>query len=192
MERTKTHKLTVSAVLSAIAVLLMYLEIPLWFAPSFYEIDLSELPALIGGFALGPLWAVIIEAIKVLIAFFVKGSTTGGVGEFANFVIGISFILPATLIYKRNKTKKSAIIGMALGTLSLCVIGALINGFILIPMYTKFLPIEQIIEMSKKVNGFVKDIKTLVIFAVVPFNFLKGAIVSVLTAFIYKKIRRVL
>ncbi len=189
MEKTKTHKITVSAVLAALAAILMYFEIPLWFAPSFYEIDLSELPVLIGAFAFGPLWGVAIEAVKVIIAFLVKGSTTGGVGEIANFIIGISFVLPASIIYKYNKTKKTAVIGMITGIVCLCVIGAVVNGFILIPMYSKFMPIEQIIEMSRQVNGFVKDIKTLVIFAVVPFNFLKGAIVSVITAFIYKKIR---
>lgn len=189
MERTRTRKITVSAALSALAAILMYFEIPLWFAPSFYEIDLSELPVLIGAFALGPFWGVAIEAVKVIIAFFVKGSTTGGVGEIANFVIGISFVLPAALIYKYNKTKKSAIVGMVTGILCLCAIGAVVNGFILIPMYSKFMPIESIIEMSRQVNGFVKDIKTLVIFAVIPFNFLKGLIVSVITALIYKKIR---
>ena len=189
MNRSKTHKITVSAVLSAIAVIFMYFEIPLWFAPSFYEIDLSELPVLIGAFAFGPAWGVLIEAVKILIALLVKGTTTGGVGEFGNFLIGISFVLPASLIYKAHKTKKGAVLGMGLGIVCLATVGALINGFVLIPMYTKFIPLENIIAMSREVNGFVKDIKTLVLFAVVPFNVLKGIIVSVITAIIYKKLR---
>lgn len=189
MERTKTHKITVCAVFSAIAVIFMYFEIPLWFAPSFYEIDLSELPVLIGAFAFGPWWGVLIEAVKILIAFLIKGTTTGGVGEFGNFLIGISFVLPASLIYKAHKTKKGAVCGMAVGIVCLAVIGALINGLVLIPMYSKFIPLENIIAMSNEVNGFVKDIRTLVVYAVVPFNVLKGLIVSIITALIYKKLR---
>ena len=102
-------------VLSAIAAILMVVEIPLWFAPGFYKIDLSELPVLIGGFAMGPIAGIIIELIKILLYLVIHGSSTGGVGDLANFILGCSFVVPAVLIYKKQKSKKGAIIGMSIG-----------------------------------------------------------------------------
>ena len=177
--------------LSAIAAVLMMFEIPLWFAPPFYQIDLSELPILIGGFALGPIAGVLIEFVKNLLKMAIIGTTTGGVGEFANFLIGCAFVLPSAIYYKRHKSKQGAAISMIIGTISMTVLGSLLNAYILLPFYSKAygLPLEALIEMGTAINGGITNLTTFVMLAVVPFNLLKGIIVSVITFIIYKKIR---
>ena len=190
---TRTRKLVVTAMLSAIAAVLMVLEFPLPFvAPPFYKLDLSELPVLIGAFSLGPMAGVIIEAVKILVNFLLNGTTTGGVGEIANFIIGCSFVLPASLIYKHKKTKGNAIFSMIIGTLSMAVLGVFINAYVMIPVYSNFMPIEQIIQMGKDIVPFIKDTLTFCIFCVAPFNLIKGVLISTITAFIYKPLSRVI
>ena len=190
---TNTRKLVVTAMLSAIAAVLMIIEFPLPFiAPPFYKLDFSELPVLIGAFSLGPVAGVTIEAIKVLVNFLLNGSTTGGVGEIANFVIGCSFVLPASLIYRHKKTKANAILSMVIGTVCMAVLGVFINGYVMIPIYSNFMPIEQIIQMGKDIVPFIKDTLTFCIFCVAPFNLIKGVLISTITAFIYKPLSRVI
>ncbi len=192
MKNIKLQKITRIAMLAAISALLMYFDFPLWFAPNFYKLDFSELPVLIGAFALGPVSGIVIEAVKVFIVFLVKGSSTGGVGEVSNFLIGLSFVLPAAYVYKFNKTKTSAIVGMVTGTVILAAVGGVLNAFVLIPLYSKFIPLEQIIQMANKLNSSINNITTLILFAVVPFNLVKGISVSILTTFIYKRISPIL
>ena len=180
MKNIKLQKITRIAMLAAISALLMYFDFPLWFAPNFYKLDFSELPVLIGAFALGPVSGIVIEAVKVFIVFLVKGSSTGGVGEVSNFLIGLSFVLPAAYVYKFNKTKTSAIVGMVTGTVILAAVGGVLNAFVLIPLYSKFIPLEQIIQMANKLNSSINNITTLILFAVVPFNLVKGISVSIL------------
>lgn len=190
---TNTRKLVVTAMLSAIAAVLMIIEFPLPFiAPPFYKLDFSELPVLIGAFSLGPVAGVTIEAIKVLVNFLLNGSTTGGVGEIANFVIGCSFVLPASLIYRHKKTKANAILSMVIGTVCMAVLGVFINAYVMIPIYSNFMPIEQIIQMGKDIVPFIKDTLTFCIFCVAPFNLIKGVLISTITAFIYKPLSRVI
>ena len=190
---TNTRKLVVTAMLSAIAAVLMIIEFPLPFiAPPFYKLDFSELPVLIGAFSLGPIAGVTIEAIKVLVNFLLNGSTTGGVGEIANFVIGCSFVLPASLIYRHKKTKANAILSMVIGTVCMAVLGVFINAYVMIPIYSNFMPIEQIIQMGKDIVPFIKDTLTFCIFCVAPFNLIKGVLISTITAFIYKPLSRVI
>ena len=110
--------------LSAIAVVLMMFDIPLPFAPTFYKIDLSEVPVLVGCFAMGPMAGVLVELVKILLNLVLTGTQTAGVGEIANFIIGCSFCVPAGLIYRRNRTRKSALIGMVTGTVLMIVIDA--------------------------------------------------------------------
>jgi riboflavin transporter FmnP len=177
------------AMLSAVAVILMLFEIPLWFAPSFYEIDFSEVPVLIGAFALGPLAGVAIEAVKILLNLVINGTITAGVGELANFLIGCALVIPSAVIYKRHKSKKNAVIGMAVGTITMVVVGCFLNAFILLPVYSKaLLPMDALIGMGTAVNSHITDLMTFVLFAVAPFNLLKGVLVSLITALIYKKI----
>lgn len=181
-------------VLSALAALLMLIEIPLWFAPSFYELDLSEVPILIGSFALGPMAGVLMELLKNLLNLLIGGTNTAFVGEFANFMTGCAFILPCAMMYKYRKTLKGALIGLGLGTLSLCLVGALINYFILVPTFSRLyeLPMETIIAMGTAVNPKIQDLLGLIVLAVVPFNLIKSVVVSVLTLSLYKRVSKIL
>ncbi len=190
---SNTRKLVVTAMLSALAAVLMIFEIPLPFiAPPFYKIDFSEVPALIGGFALGPVSGVIIEAIKVLLNFIINGSTTGGIGELANFVIGCAYVLPASIIYKRKKTKGYAILSMCVATVIMTILSVFINAYVMIPIYSAFMPLKQIIKMGKDIVPLITNTLSFCVFCVAPFNLIKCVLVSVITTFIYKPLSRVI
>lgn len=176
--------------LAAVAVILMIFEIPLPFAPAFYEIDFSEVPVMVGCFSMGPLAGALIELVKILLNFVITGTDTAGVGELANFIIGCSLCVPAGLIYRRNRTRKNALIGMITGTLLMTVIGCVINAFVLLPTYAVAfgLSMDKLVAMGTAVNSGITGISTFVMFAVAPFNLLKGILVSVIVFLIYKKI----
>ncbi len=180
--------------LGGVATLLMLFEIPLWFAPSFYEIDLSEVAVLVGAFAMGPLAGIMIETIKILLNFILNGTVTAGIGEFANLLLGISLVVPAGILYRRKKTKKGAAAGLLVGTLTMTLIGSLVNAFVLLPVYaTAFgMPMEALVGMGTAVNPAITGLGTFVLFAVVPFNILKGIVVSIVTLLIYKKLSPIL
>lgn len=187
---TKIRTIVQVGMLAAIAVVLMLFEIPLPFAPSFYEIDFSEVPVMIGTFAMGPLAGAAIELVKILLNFFINGTTTAGVGEVANFLIGCALVVPAGIIYRRKRTRKGAIIGMAAGTVFMTLLGCVLNAYVLLPTYAAAfqLPIDSLIAMGTAVNGSITDLFTFVAFAVAPFNILKGVLVSLIVFLIYKKI----
>lgn len=184
------HTLVKIAILSAVSVVVMLFTFPLPFAPSFYKLDLSEIPVLIGGFALGPMAALIIEALKNILNILIGGTTTAGVGEFANFCMGCSLAIPASLLYKRNKSKKTAVIGLVIGTILLTIVGSALNYFVLLPAYSYFMKtdLSVFVGMGTKINASITDLKTLVMFAVAPFNLVKGVVVSLITVLIYKYI----
>lgn len=192
--RTKHRTMAQVGMLGAISVVLMAFEIPLPFAPAFYKIDLSEVPVLIGCFAMGPMAGVMIELIKIVLHMAIQGTTTAGVGDLANFLIGCAFVVPAALIYKTKPTKNSAIIGMITGTVSMTFIGCILNAYILLPTYAKAfgMPVDALVDMGSAVNGYITNITTFVIFAVAPFNLLKGALVSLIVFLVYKKISPIL
>lgn len=186
-----TKNLVLMAIFAALASVLMLLEFPLPFiAPSFYEIDLSEIPVLIGSFIMGPVAGVIIEAVKILLILLIKGTDTAYVGELANFIIGCCFIVPASVIYKKNKTKKSALIGITIGTLLMAAAGVILNYAILIPFYVKAfgMPLDLILNMGAKINPLISNKWTFVLICVAPFNIVKGFIDSLITAIVYKRI----
>ena len=191
---TKVRMMAQMGMLSAIAVVLMLFEIPLPFAPSFYEIDFSEVPVLIGCFTMGPLAGAIIELLKILLNFAINGTATAGVGEVANFLIGCAFVIPAAIIYKNKRTRTGAIIGMVTGTLFMTFIGCFLNAFVLLPTYAKAfgMPIDALVGMGTAVNSHITSLTTFVIFAVAPFNLLKGFLVSLIVFLIYKKISPIL
>lgn len=193
-KETRTRRLIVIAMLSAVAVVLMTFEIPLWFLPSFYQIDLSELPVIIGGFTLGPVAGILIEFIKILLHLFIKGTGTAFVGELANFLVGCAFVVPASIFYYAKKSRKSAIIGLVFGTVVMVVSGCFLNAFVLLPKYAEafHMPIDALIAMGTEVNGGISNLFTFVAFAVAPFNFIKCFIVSLVTLLIYKKISPIL
>ena len=181
-------------ILSAAAFLLMYLEFPLWFAPNFYKLDLSELPVLIGAFAMGPAAGVLTEFIKELLYFFLHGSSTAGVGDFANFIFGCCLVVPASLVYQRNKTRKNALAGMVLGTVLMTVAGWVANAYVLLPLYAAafHMPLSAIVSMGTQINPSVNSLPMFVLLIVVPFNLLKGAVVSALTFLLYKHVSPIL
>lgn len=184
-----TRKVAVIGMFSAISMVLMMFEIPLPFAPSFYKLDFSELPILIGTFAFDPMAGVMMEFIKILLKLLVKGTSTAFVGELANFAVGCSFILPASAVYAFKKSKKSAVIACAAGTLVMTVFGTLFNAVYLLPAFAKLygISLEAILEMGK-VNPLVKEgsILSFVAACVAPLNLLKGVSVSIITLLVYK------
>lgn len=182
------------AMFSAVAALLMLIEIPLFFAPAFYKIDLSEIPVLICAFYLGPVAGVVTELVKVLLKLLLKGTTTAFVGDFANFVVGCALVLPASVVYHANKSRKTAVIGMVIGTLVMTIFGSLFNGVYLLPKFSQLygMPLDAIVAMGTQVNGAIHSVSTLVLFAVVPFNILKGVIVSLVTLLLYKRVEKLL
>ena len=189
MKNRKVEWMVKVAMLSAAAMVLMLFEFPMPFiAPPFYEIDLSEVPVLLGTFALGPLAGVTIEGIKIILNLLINGTKTAGVGEFANFLVGVAFVLPAALVYKCKRTKRSAVFGMILGSLIMVTLGGFLNAFVLIPTYAKAfkMPLEVFVEMGAKIIPAVDSVGKLVLFCVVPFNIIKVIAVSVITALIYK------
>ncbi len=190
-ERTKFNTKTIAkiGILGAVAAVIHLIDFPLFFAPDFYKLDFSEVPVLIGAFSLGPIPGAIIELIKILLKLILKGTTTAFVGDFANFLIGCSLVLPASIIYKRKKSFKTAIIGLAIGTIILAIVGALMNYYVLIPFYASTgFPIDKIIGMGTAVNKNIVSLWTLVLYAVVPFNIVKGLLVSIITMLIYKRL----
>ena len=191
----KTRKLVEIGMLGAIATVLMLFEFPIPFiAPPFYELDFSEVPVLVGAFALGPMAGATIELVKILINLLINGTATAFVGEIGNYLLGCSFIIPAALIYKKHKTKKNALIAMVIGTIVMTVFGCFLNAYILLPTYaTAFgMPIDAIVGMGSAINANINDVMTFVIIAVAPFNIIKGIVVSVITLLIYKHISPIL
>lgn len=185
-----TRKTAMIGMFSAIAMILHLFDFPLFFIPGFYKLDFSELPILIGSFAFGPAAGVMMEFVKILLKLCVKGTSTAFVGDLANFVVGCSFILPASAVYSFRKSRKSAIFGCILGTAVIICFGALFNAVYLLPAFSKLygMPLEVILEEGAKVNPLVREgsIVSFVAACVAPLNFIKGACVSVVTLLVYK------
>lgn len=169
-----TSKMIKISLLSALALILMYLDFPVIPIFPWLKIDLSDVPALLGAFGFGPSAGILIELIKNILVILIKGSSTGLVGEVANFLVGVALILPASLMYNRNKNKKSAILGMILGLVCIEVVGIVANVYFLLPAYG--------MKMSSA------EIMKYVTVGLIPFNGIKAIIVSVLTYVLYKKV----
>lgn len=186
--------ITVISLLSAIAFILMFFEIPLWFAPSFYEIDFSEVPVLIGAFTLGPVAGIVIELVKVLLNLLIQGSDSVAIGEIANFILGCSLVVPSAVIYHLKRTRKSAILGLGVGTITFIVTGCILNAYLLLPTYAKLfgMPIDGLVAMGTAVNSNITSLTTFVLLAVAPFNLIKGILVSIITILLYKKVSPVI
>lgn len=194
-ELSVSRRITTIALCAAMGSLLMLLEFPLLFlAPEFYKLDLSELPVMLCGLYLGPSAGVTAELLKVLLKLLIKGTTTAYVGELANFIVGCSLILPATMIYFAKRTKRAAVFGLLTGTLCIAVVGSLFNAFYLLPAFSALfhLPLAKIIAMGSAVNASIRSVSTFVLFAVAPLNLIKGAVVSMLTMLLYKRTEKLL
>lgn len=194
MKQTDLNKTIKISLLSAIAFVLMFFEIPLPIFPSFLQIDLSDLPALLGTFALGPVSGVLIELFKNVLHIVFKGTQTGFVGEFANFMVGSIFVVTAGIIYKMRKSKKTAILGLIAGTVVMSLSASVLNYTVLLPLYAKIFkaPIEAFVAMGTAINSNIKTVKDLVLLSILPFNLLKGIVVSAVTIPVYKSISPIL
>jgi len=188
----KTNYLVKIALLAAAAFVLMYIEVPMPFVPPWLKLDFSDVPALLGAFAMGPLAGVIIEAIKVVLFFIFKNSQTAGIGEMANFIMGIAFVLPTAIIYLKHKTRKSALIGLAVGAAAMGLSSFVLNYWVLIPAYSLFLmPMDVIIDMCKAVNPSVDSLAAISVASML-FTLLKCVIDGVIIFLLYKKLSPVL
>lgn len=189
-----TRKIAMIGMFSAVAGILMLLEAPMPFAPSFYKIDASELPVLLCGFAFGPVAGVLTEFIKIIVKLLLKPTSTAFVGELANFCIGCSMILPATVIYHLKKRKATAVAGCVTGTFTMAVFGTLFNAVYLLPTFAVMygMPLDALIGMGTAINANVTDVFTFVAFCVAPLNLIKGCAVSVLAFALYKPLSPIL
>lgn len=190
---SRVKRICIIAVCGAIAAILHIFDFPVPFlAPGFYKLDFSEVPVMLCGFYLGPSATVLCELLKILLKLVMKGTSTAFVGDFANFFVGCSLVLPATIFYHTKKSRKSALIGLLLGTMILTVFGSIFNGIYLIPKFSDLygIPLDAIIEMGTAINGSITSLWGLVLLSVAPLNLLKGAIVSLLTLLLYKKVAR--
>lgn len=168
------NKMVKISLLTGIAFILMFIEFPVIPIFPWLKMDISDVPALMGAFAFGPLAGVLIEFLKVTMNFLLSGSSTGGVGEVANFIIGASFVAPAAFIYWKNKSKKSAVLGMIFGIIIMEVVAIIANVYFLLPVYG--------------MNMAPAELMQYVTVGLLPFNGIKGIVISVLTYAIYKKV----
>ncbi|MCL1986807.1 MAG: ECF transporter S component [Firmicutes bacterium] len=182
-----------AALLGAIGTVLMQLSTPLAIFPGFLTLDVSDLPALIAAITTGPLTALLATLIKNLLDPIIFGTNTGGIGNFANFIMGAALVVPIGFIYQRNKTAMGYLLGGAVGIVTMVIAAVLTNYFILLPLYTElFIPMEAILSMANAVNSNVTDVFTLIILAIVPFNILKGGIVVTIGYALYRALKPVL
>lgn len=165
------------SLLGAIAVVLMYFDFPIPFLPfPWLKIDLSDIPALMGAFAFGPMAGIVIELLKNILILIVKGTGTGFVGEIANFIVGVSLVAPAAWVYHRNKNRKTALLGMALGTIGIEIVGIIANVYFLLPAYGMQMAKDELIQY--------------VTIGLLPFNGIKAILVCGITYVLYKKVSK--
>lgn len=190
--RVTTSYLARTAVLSALALILMILEFPIPLMPGFLKIDFSEIPALLATFALGPLSGVAVELIKNLLHLLM--TQTAGIGEMANFVVGCAMIVPAGLVYRRRKTRSGAFVALVVGIIAMCAAASIMNYFVLIPLYGLVLhfPLEAIIGMGTEANKSIVSLRTLIAYGIIPFNLIKGIGISLVMMLVYKKLSPIL
>ena len=189
-KNSSTQTMVKISILGAISALLMIFKFPLPFAPPFMTVDIGDLGVLISGFALGPVAGVLTSAVKILLNFIINGTTTGGVGELSNFILSSVFVGVASSIYNKGKSKKSAITGLVFGVLAYTVVACISNYFVIFPLYG-----INLVDFTKefaKVNSLAGTPLMFVLFSIVPFNIVKGIIVSAVTIALYKPISRFL
>ncbi|MGN0140670.1 MAG: ECF transporter S component [Roseburia sp.] len=190
-KRINVRYLTVTAMLSAIAFVLMLFDFPIAFLiPSFIQMDFSELPALIGSFSMGPVCGVLVCLIKNLLHLTI--SSTGGVGELSNFILGTAFVLPAGIIYKYRKNRTGALVGSVLGAVIMAVVSVFSNYFFVYPFYYNFMPEETVLEAYQVILPSMKNILQCLICFNMPFTFVKGMLCVAITFIIYKRISPIL
>lgn len=190
-KKFSAKNITVTAIMAALSSVLMFISFPLpAIIPEFIKMDFSELPALITSFVISPVAGVVVCLVKNLIN--VMFTTTGGVGELANFILGAIMVFPAGMIYKYHKTRVTAIIGCVTGSLCMAVLSIIVNYFITYPFYTAFMPMEAILGMYRAINPNVQNLWDALIWFNMPFTFCKGIAVSIITFLVYKPLSKAL
>ncbi len=190
-----TRKITMIGLFAALAMILHIFDFPVLFlAPGFYKLDFSEIPALVGTFAFGPVAGVMIEFCKILLKLVVKGTSTAFVGDLANFVIGCSLVLPASIIYMFRKTRRNAVVACLAGSVVMTVFGTAFNGVYLLPAFSRLfgMSMEAIIAAGAEINGNINNVTSFVCFAVAPINLIKSVAASAVTLVIYKPLSPIL
>lgn len=190
MERYNVRAATMTAMLAAVSYILAFVEFPVPLSPSFARMDLSDFPALVGAFAFGPVSGIMIELIKNGLQLL--STSTGGVGELANFLIGASFAGAAGLVYRFHKTKRMAWVACMAGSIIMGIVAAIANYFILLPMFEIFMPLEQVIASFGAFIPFIRTKLDVVLFNVLPFNVLKGLVIGTFTMIVYKRLTPIL
>lgn len=190
MKQKNLNTMIKISLLSVMAFIIMFFEVPLPIFPNFLKIDLSDLPALLGSFALGPIAGISIEFFKNILHIVFKGTQTGFVGELANFAVGSFLVGTAGMIYKIKKSKKTAILGLIAGTLVMSAAASILNYAVLLPLYAVAYkaPIDAFVAMGSAINPNIDSVKDLVMLSIFPFNIIKGIIVSFITVPIYKSV----
>lgn len=187
-KKVNVRKLTYTAMLSAVSAVLMFISFNVPLMPSFIKMDLSELPALIASFALGPVSGVTVCLVKNLINVFF--STTGGIGELSNFLLGAFFVFPAGLIYKKWHNRKGAMLGSLVGAAAMAVLSVFSNYYVVYPVYTAFMPMEVILGMYRAINPHVSSLWDALIWFNMPFTFIKGMLSVLISLVVYKPLSR--
>ena len=190
MKKTNLRRMTLAAVMGAIAFVLIFVNFGVPFLSPVAEFDLSALPELIGGFILGPVGAVMIIVVKLGLKLAIQGTESMFTGEIQNFLLSVAYVLPAVLYYRRHRTKKGAAIGLAIGAVTSVVVAIFTNLYIIFPFYIKLYGMnwDGIVAMFSAVNPWIRDIPTMVVFSVVPFNLISRTITAVLAFITYKKL----
>ena len=190
MTRNKTRRLTLAAMMGAVSFVLMYFSFSVPVLSPFADFDLSGLPDLIGGFILGPVGAVEIIAVKVLLKLVFKGTSSMFTGEIQKFLLCTAYTLPAVLYYRKQRTKKGAAVGLVIGSICGVVVAVLTNVFLIFPAYMALYGMDwaSIVSMCTAVNPWITNVPTMVAFSIIPFNIISFSVTSILAMLLYKKI----
>lgn len=190
VSRISVRKLVVTALLGAVATVLMFISFGLPILPSYLKVDFSEMPALLASFALGPVYGAAVCLIKNLVN--ISATTTGGVGELCNFLLGVLFVVPAGLIYRRHPSRKRALIGMIVGALVMALCSVLVNYFVVYPIYLMVMPEEAIVGMYSAIVPAADSIFKGILIFNMPLTFVKGVLDAVITFILYKRLSPVM
>lgn len=192
--KENTSKLVKIALFSVLAAGLTYLKFSLPLIPQWLEINFSDLPALMAGFGLGPIAGGVVILIKCLLKLMLQGTSTAFIGDLADLLMGLAFVLPAAIIYKYKRNFKGAALGLAASILTFTLVGCALNYYVLMPLYIRlyFGSAEQAYAVAAKVNKNITNISTYVMYAVIPFNIIKGTMVSALSLLVYKRLSRLI
>ena len=188
--RLPTIVIARTAMLGAIACVLMQFDLRLPIFPGFLGLDVSDVPAIIGAITTGPITGLLVVLLKNILDPIIFGTNTGGIGNLANFVIGIALVVPIGVVYHRFKSPKGYLLGSVFGIVIMAIVAVAMNYFVLLPLYSRlFMPMDTILDIANAVNSNVTSVRTLLIFAIVPFNLLKGSLTVLFGYLLYRALK---